>query len=90
MSTPECSEIVTKQVSYDENGELWSTSEYKYEFDDAGNMLYQAAYMDDVLDWETFYEADEEGFMYLAKETDYDENGELVSEINYDAYGNEI
>ena len=53
-------------------------------------MLYQAAYMAEVLDWETFYEADEEGFMYLAKETDYDENGELVSEINYDAYGNEI
>lgn len=90
MSTPECSEIVTKQVSYDENGEPWSTSEYKYEFDDEGNLLYQAAYMDEVLDWETFYEADEEGFMYLAKETDYDENGELVSEINYDAYGNEI
>ena len=33
---------------------------------------------------------DEEGFLYLAKETDYDENGELVSEISYDADGNEI
>ena len=28
MSTPECSEIVTMQVAYVENGEPWSTAEY--------------------------------------------------------------
>ena len=75
---------------YNEDGSVWNMTEYEYEFDEEGNLLYQSASTDGVLAWENIYESDDEGWNYLAKEITYDENGELVSEISYDAYGNEV
>lgn len=90
MAVPYSSSVVTKQVYYNEDGSVWTTTEYEYEFDDMGNPVHQVAYTDGVIDWENVYESDGEGCTYLAKEIDYDENGDQVSEIRYDAYGNEI
>lgn len=90
MSVPNSSSVTTKQVYYNEDGSVWNMTEYEYEFDEEGNLLYQSASTDGVLAWENIYESDDEGWNYLAKEITYDENGELVSEISYDAYGNEV
>lgn len=90
MPVPNSSSVITKQVYYDTEGVVEYLTEYEYEFDDMGNLLHQTAYENGVLDWECVYEADEDGFTYLAKELDYDENGELISEAKYDVEGNLI
>ena len=82
--------LITKQLYYNTDGSVLMSSEYEYEFDDAGNLLRHTAYTDGLLDWEDIYETDGDGCTYLAKEIDYDENGEILSEICYDADGNEI
>lgn len=81
---------MTKQVYYEEDGSVMSTSEYEYEYDDEGNLLHYTIYDNGVPKWESIYELDDEGWAYLAKEIEYDENGELIGETKYDAEGNEV
>ena len=87
VAVPNSSSAITKQILYNADGLVLSLYEYDYEFDSEGNTLRHTAYLNGVIDWENIYEYSD-GCTYLAIETDYDENGELISEIHYDADGN--
>lgn len=94
----------TLYLSYDADGTLLYSLRTQYTCDDYGTVLYQKAFENDVLTYEMEYAVfeDEDGyFTYCSKEieyfedgskliTEYNELGDILSQIAYDADGNPI
>ena len=75
-------------IFYDENGNVEEETTYTYTFDENGNMTTQNAYFNGVISMVAIYMPDDDGWMYLAHEIEYDDNGEIIAEYFYDADGN--
>lgn len=76
-------------ISY-ENGEPAYTITYEHDFADTGDLTYQCIYVNGVKSDEAFYEADAEGFYYLAHEISYDQDGNVEAEYFYNSDGDQI
>lgn len=92
---------VAKETTYNADGEVESEQTYTYETDAEGNWTSIKVYEGERLVKDTEYAVDADGYNYISKETEYredgsktvyeyDANGELVSESQYDAEGNLI
>lgn len=91
-------------VNYDADGNVAFTEDWEYTYADNGFVATEKNYVDGVLNTETVYKiiTEEDGiFNYPETVTNYnedgsktvcvyDENGETVSETNYDAFNNVI
>lgn len=75
---------------WDDEGNLESEWIHSYEYDGEGNITYHAIHLNGVIYSEDFYALDAEGCRYHCREISYDENGEVMEDISYDADGNEI
>lgn len=94
---------VTKEIYYDNDGEIDYECDHEYTFDDKGNMLSEREYTDGALCREYEYSCGTSNpdSTYMSKRTDYlngsptrveiyNEDGETISEIEYDADGKVI
>ncbi len=94
---------VTKEIYYDQDGEVSYECTHEYTFDDRGNMLSEKEYEDGTLrrEYEYSYSTSDPDRTYMSKRTDYlngspnrveiyNENRETISEIEYDADGKVI
>ena len=75
-----------KRVSYDPDGNILSTVEYAYTYDDQGNIMSAKYYSDGVLQSLDEYVLDGEGYPRIVKYTYYYENGEVCVD-EYDENG---
>lgn len=82
--------VMTKFALYNEDRTIMKLVTYEHQFDEDGNLTQETQYTDGVISYETFYAMDEDGCRFMAKEIEYDENGQIANEINYDKDGNEI
>ena len=80
-----------RSVSFtDSLGEIITREDYTYELDADGNCTHEIVHTNGVLAREIFYEMDADGCAYPAHYFYYNENGEIDSDLHYDAFGNEI
>ena len=77
-------------IFYDPDGSVSLSNEYVYEFDDDGNQTYHAYYYNGVINLEYFSALDADGNVYTAREVEYDEAGNVISDISYNAEGSVI
>ena len=77
-------------IFYEADGSVSVSNEYVYEFNDNGDQIYHAYYYNGVINMEYFCEADADGWMYTAREVEYDEAGNVISDTSYDSEGNII
>ena len=80
--------IYTEYLRYYSGGELVGEYSHKYEFAADGSIVSQRDYMDGLLAVIGYYERQEDGTTYLAREVCYDEYGKVTDEYRYDADGN--
>ena len=73
-----------------EAGEVFYETAYEYEFADSGDLTYQCVSINGVNTEIYRYLPDADGWYYLAQETIYTEDGELVSDTHYNEFGEEI
>ncbi|MBQ3507365.1 MAG: hypothetical protein IJA91_02340 [Clostridia bacterium] len=92
---------VAKETYYKADGTVEKELTHTYEYDSEGNPTSIKVYQGERLVYETEYALDADGWIYVTKETEYhedgsktvyeyDANGALVSESQYDAEGNLI
>lgn len=92
---------VGKETSYNADGTVETALHYVYEYDAEGNRKRIQTYEGERLYLDSEYAISADGWSYMAKETEYHEDGsktireynedsELVSESEYDAEGNLI
>ena len=77
-------------IFYNADGSVSLSNEYSYEFNDKGEQIYYAYYYNGVISSESFADVDADGNLYTSREVEYDEAGNVVSDISYDAEGNVV
>lgn len=78
---------MTRQVSFDPDGNILTEMTYEYEYDTDGNKIKDQFYVDGRLLGETEYAEGEDGSYIPARYVYYDEDGGLVENF-YDQFGN--
>lgn len=63
---------------------------FEYTFDEADRMIHMVEKLNGVICYEMYYSPDTEGDLYLSRVVEYDESGAVLTDITYDAEGNEI